>query len=376
MTGLATELAKALAVDGRGVIVAVASGVGSTPREAGAWMLVAAGGSVGAVGGGHLEFEAIRLAREALAGTTPAATWLVRYPLAARLGQCCGGVATVAIAVVDRGADFVDAAVACERTGVDYALIHRLGGAGDPAQRLLVTADDARGSLGSTDLDSAAVAAVRSRLASPGLPATGVVEIRGVSLFVHAVGATAFDVLVFGNGHVGRAVVQVLAALPCRVRWIDAREQDFPAAVPANVETVSTDALRAELHDAPRGAYVVVTTHSHALDFDVIEAALERDDWAYLGLIGSKPKRAQFEKRLATRGRPVADLTRVVCPIGTLAGLKSKEPGVIAVGIVAEILAIRQARAAGATGNTDPGRREAQLARGTTLAFPTGKPRA
>ena len=81
MTGLATELAKALAVDGRGVIVAVASGVGSTPREAGAWMLVAAGGSVGTVGGGHLDVEAIRLAREALAGTTPAATWLVRYPL-------------------------------------------------------------------------------------------------------------------------------------------------------------------------------------------------------------------------------------------------------------------------------------------------------
>ena len=66
-----------------------------------------------------------------------------------------------------------------------------------------------------------------------------------------------------------------------------------------------------------RGAFVVVTTHSHALDFTLIEAALARDDWRYVGLIGSKSKRAQFERRLAARGHAAEALARVRCPIGT-----------------------------------------------------------
>ena len=105
MSGLAGVLGRAIAADGRAVIVAIANGSGSVPRESGAWMVVSASGQHGTIGGGHLEHEATRLAREAIAGTTPAATWLVRFPLAARLGQCCGGVATVEVvrAQVQRG---------------------------------------------------------------------------------------------------------------------------------------------------------------------------------------------------------------------------------------------------------------------------------
>jgi xanthine dehydrogenase accessory factor len=95
-------------------------------------------------------------------------------------------------------------------------------------------------------------------------------------------------------------------------------------------------------------------THSHALDFDIVEAALHRDDWRYLGLIGSRAKRRQFERRLAARGLAPEVLTRVTCPIGR-GDLKSKEPGVIAVAVAAEILAIREALAAGAdAGATTP----------------------
>lgn len=338
--GLATTLAKALAAHGRAVVVAIAHGSGSIPREPGAWMVISANGATGTIGGGHLEHEATRLAREAIAQATPPATWLVRFPLAARLGQCCGGVATVAFAVVDAGASWLDVAAACERTSAAFALVHRLGVADDASRRLVVTADDSRGSVGDATLDSAAVVAARNRLASTG--ATGLAEVGGASFFIHVVRPRAFDVMLFGNGHVGRALVQVLAALPCRVRWIDEREDDFPGTVPGNVEVVATDAPAAEIADAPRGAYVVVTTHTHALDFEIVEAALARDDWAYLGLIGSKSKRAQFAKRLEARGRGDEDLARVTCPIGAPSGLTSKEPGVIAVGVAAEILAIRE----------------------------------
>lgn len=353
MTGLASVLAKVLAADGRAVVAAVANGSGSVPREAGAWMVVSASSLHGTIGGGHLEHEATRLAREAIGGATPAATWLVRFPLAARLGQCCGGVATVAFAVVEGDAQWLDLASACERTSTAYALVHRLGEPAGAPHRVVVTAETARGSLGAASLDAAAVVAARSRLAPGG--AGGVVEADGASLFVHVVRPEAFDVLLFGNGHVGRALVQVLGALPCRVRWIDEREHDFPARVPANVEVVASDAPAAEIACAPRGAYVVVMTHSHALDFDIVEAALERDDWSYLGLIGSRPKRAQFERRLAARGAPESDLARVTCPIGARSGLTSKEPGAIAVGVAAELLAIReQVRAASATTSVRP----------------------
>ncbi len=179
-----------------------------------------------------------------------------------------------------------------------------------------------------------------------GSPATrtrqALIETDDATLFVHVTRAAAFPVLVFGNGHVGRALVQVLGALPARVRWIDVRENDFPSQVSANVEIVATDAPESEIRAAPRGAFVVVMTHSHALDFDLVEAALARDDWRYIGLIGSKAKRAQFEKRAIARGVPAEALARFVCPIGA-GTFRSKEPGPIAVAVAAEMLAVREA---------------------------------
>ncbi len=116
--------------------------------------------------------------------------------------------------------------------------------------------------------------------------------------------------------------------------------------MPANVEAVVSDAPEDELGTAPTGAFVVVTTHSHALDFTLIETALLRDDWRYLGLIGSKSKRAQFERRLAVRGFPPEAAARVRCPIGTEGvAIRSKHPGAIAVAIAAELLVVRDAAA-------------------------------
>ena len=140
--------------------------------------------------------------------------------------------------------------------------------------------------------------------------------------------------------------MQVLGALPAKIRWIDGRDTDFPAGIPPNVEIVATDAPEDELANAPRGAYVVVMTHSHPLDLKLIETALSRDDWRYLGLIGSQAKRNQFEKRLLARGWTREQLVRVTCPIGVRGGLaiRSKEPGAIAVAVAAEILALRESR--------------------------------
>ena len=101
-------------------------------------------------------------------------------------------------------------------------------------------------------------------------------------------------VLLFGAGHVGRAVVLALAPLPFTVRWIDSRPDQFPQYVPQNVVTVCTDAVDRELAEAPRDALVIVMTHSHPLDFDITVAALRRRTFDFVGLIGSETKRARF----------------------------------------------------------------------------------
>ena len=106
---------------------------------------------------------------------------------------------------------------------------------------------------------------------------------------------------------------------------------------------------------APPGSYVVISTHSHALDFELVATALARDDWTYLGMIGSRAKRAQLERRLVAHGLPPEAIGRVVCPIGSVAGLpRGKEPGSIAVAVAAEMLALRERVRASATAESPP----------------------
>jgi xanthine dehydrogenase accessory factor len=348
MNNLLAALQDGLAGDGRAVLVTVAAGTGSTPRETGASMVVRATDCAGTIGGGHLEFEAIRLARGALAAVPAPLPWIVRFPLAARLGQCCGGVATLAfVPISESAAGWLGAARNCARTAVPFALVTRIGGSGTAASTLVVTQDDANGTLAGAAADTAAIAIARTRLAArtPGAGLYPAPVPDGSTLLVHIVAPDDFPVLVFGNGHVGRALVKVLATLPAQVQWIDGRERDFPAAAPENCEIVIDDAPEALLAEAPRGACVVVLTHSHELDFTLVDAAIAREDWRYLGLIGSRAKRAQFERRLLARGRTPRQWSQVVCPIGATLGLRSKEPGAIAVGVAAELLAAREAAA-------------------------------
>ncbi|WP_255542607.1 xanthine dehydrogenase accessory protein XdhC [Azospirillum sp. INR13] len=106
---------------------------------------------------------------------------------------------------------------------------------------------------------------------------------------------------------------------------------------PAGVERILTDSPLDPLAGAPAGAGYLVLTHSHALDFEIAEAALRRGDAAYVGMIGSATKRAKFERWFKARGRDVSALERLTCPIGAaLTG--DKRPEVIAALVAAELL--------------------------------------
>jgi len=149
------------------------------------------------------------------------------------------------------------------------------------------------------------------------------------------------SLLLFGAGHVGRALVLALAPLPFTVRWIDPRRDMFPAVMPANVTPIASATPVEEIDAADKDAFVLIMTHSHALDFDIVTRALAAGRFPYVGLIGSATKRARFEHRLADLGLSQEKIARLVCPIG-IDAIEGKLPAVIAASTVAQLLIVRE----------------------------------
>jgi xanthine dehydrogenase accessory factor len=145
----------------------------------------------------------------------------------------------------------------------------------------------------------------------------------------------------FGGGHVGKALVNTLAPLPFAVRWIDSRDEIFPADVPPQVLCEHSSPVHMAVNDLAPGSRVLIMSFSHAEDLDVVMACLkrlrERDDLPFVGLIGSQTKWATFRHRLEARGFSEAEIQRVTCPIG-VPGIAGKEPEVIAVAVAAQLL--------------------------------------
>lgn len=277
-------------------LVQVLRSRGSVPREAGTRMLVAADALAGTIGGGHLELQAITLARAALASSAPAHG----APDGSAINAAAPGGLVLAYSALAHSAS----AATQRQIALGPSLGQCCGGA--------LT-------LGDAPLDAAALAAWPDE-------------------------APLFTLQLYGAGHVGRAIVQLLASLPCQVQWIDERAAEFPPlALPGHIQMLCVDAVDAEVASAPDSAFYLVLTHSHALDLVITEAVLRRGDFAYLGLIGSATKRARFLRRLAQRGIDAATLGRLTCPIG-VAGIPGKAPEQIAVAVVAQLL--QQAAAA------------------------------
>ncbi len=147
--------------------------------------------------------------------------------------------------------------------------------------------------------------------------------------------------VLFGGGHVGRAIVRLLATLPYAVTWIDSRDEIFPADAPAGVACEHSDPVHAAVPQLAPGSQVLVMSFSHAEDLDVVAACLqrrrERGDLPFIGLIGSQTKWATFRHRLEARGFTAPELDGVQCPIG-VPGISGKQPEVIAVSAVAQLL--------------------------------------
>jgi len=145
----------------------------------------------------------------------------------------------------------------------------------------------------------------------------------------------------FGGGHVGKALVHTLASLPFAVRWVDSRDEIFPADVPDEVDCEHSNPVQAAVADLAADSRVLIMSFSHAEDLDIVIACLkrqrERGDLPFVGLIGSATKWATFRHRLHERGFAPHEIAHITCPIG-VPGIAGKEPEVIAVSVAAQLL--------------------------------------
>ena len=385
------HLARLAATATPAVLVTVAATRGSTPRAPGARMIVTFDGSShGSIGGGRLEQRANEIARELLAAGEHAPR-LERFALGASLGQCCGGVVHLLFEPVGAAQHaWIEHAAALASAGrawgrrirlappdgaevqvFDADSLERvctapaqaaharslLAGGADGALLVAVHGSDTssgrRGASGERVVPdpSGGDGASANRHRSPACRDGGDGGDGGnredepenaQATLLDASPPPALQVLLFGAGHVGRALAEVFGRLPLRVRWIDPRAEEFPAAVASNIEVRCTDAPESEVRQAPPDAVFLVLTHSHALDFELVRAILGRDDFRLCGLLGSHSKRARFAQRLRARGVAEHAIARLCCPLG-VPGLAGKEPEVIAIAIAAQVLQLRGA---------------------------------
>jgi xanthine dehydrogenase accessory factor len=233
------------------VLITLLGSRGSTPRESGTKMVVSSTENFGTIGGGHLEFKAIKMAADMLKEEGEQQK-IEYFPLGPALGQCCGGSTTVLF-------------------------------------------ESFRGS--------------------------------------------QFNIMLFGAGHVGIALTEILQQLPCKLHWVDSRNSQHPDSISSRVLPVVSENPADEVVTMPADSYYLIMTHNHQVDYDILESVLSRGDARYVGLIGSETKWRRFKMRLEHKGHQPDYFESVHCPIG-LAEVPGKRPIEVAVSVAGELIAI------------------------------------
>ncbi|MEM9708246.1 MAG: xanthine dehydrogenase accessory protein XdhC [Pseudomonadota bacterium] len=295
------RLADAIARHGAVARVVIAEVKGSAPRDVGAAMLVWPGGQSGTIGGGALEFEATERAIAVLKSGTDR---FERKPLGPDLGQCCGGAVKVLTERWDR---------------------ERLDG--------LVGNVVARALPGRPDAQPMAVARALKAMRGQGTrPDPALIE----NWFIEPISAPERALWVWGAGHVGRAIVDVLSPLPhLAITWVDTGPERFPSEIPPGVTALPAAAPGPAIAAAPGAAEHLVLTYSHPLDLEICHLLLGHG-FKSAGLIGSKTKWARFRARLKALGHGDSSIARITCPIGDPA--LGKHPQAIAIGVAAAFI--------------------------------------
>lgn len=300
------ELQKLVIQYGAVVRIVITDIKGSTPRGIGTSMLVWATEVSGTIGGGALEYKAIKTARDALKSKTG---WTASHSLGPDLGQCCGGF-------VKLSGEYFDAENLPSAKDGYYLRAMPLKG--------LQTGEDE------------IPLSLNRRLSALRRKGTVSEPILVENWFLEPLASVKKDLWIWGAGHVGRALVDVVSKLPdINVTWVDTAADRFPKDPNETVQILYSDQPHKFVKHAPQDAHHLVLTYSHALDLDLCNALLSHR-FSSVGLIGSQTKWARFRKRLKSLGHHESLINLITCPIGRPEF--GKHPHQIAIGVASELL--------------------------------------
>ena len=288
------------------VLVTVTATKGSSPRNQGSQILVTKAGIWQTIGGCALECDVMASARKMLASDDD--TWQRTHMtdlLGPDMGQCCGGQMSLLLEKFTAKQAGALAALAQEDHH-DQMLAHPLeSGVPLTLQSAQSPFDDA--------------------------------------VFMAPVMPQQMPLFIYGAGHVSRALIPRLDGLGFDIFLVDIDAARFADDLGDNVQKLLAKAPEKIALCASQGAVHLVMTHSHSLDEAICLQLVMRGDFAYLGLIGSKSKRARFAKRLAAAGVPSAMLDQLICPIG-IGEINGKSPAHVALSIAADLAIWQQLR--------------------------------
>lgn len=244
-----------------------------------------------------------------------------------------------------------EAVQACEQQGQSYVIATVLGASGsiprDQGSKMVITMDDTFDSLGGGHLEFSVTQKARALIqqetsgnqvehfplgASLGQCCGGSVTVLMESFIQQGMNLT-----VFGAGHVAKALMKILESLPGRIRWIDDRKNMLPENGPQNADMQLMDDPVEIIEQLPESSQILILTHNHQLDFDLVEAAIERGVFSYIGCIGSHTKAERFQMRLKHRGFADEEIENMTCPVGNL-DIPGKLPMEVAVSIAGQLI--------------------------------------
>ena len=329
---------------------------GSSPRKAGACLAVCQDGSVeGTVGGGALERLVVKEAREALGASRSCVRSYTMDGEQSDTGMICGGDALVCLLNLLPGLTGLNALLHARRQGSRAVLIIDIEDPDDPAAAVVAddggrtvasmrTTQEERHALERMCDDSSTCGAIMLPDAFDAAACGAAIACMEPTFdgrrFMLPIAAEG-RVYIFGGGHVGAALVPVLAGLGFEVVVYDARPElaiasNYPAA--ERVVSAGYSHIDEQVQIASRD-YVVVCTPAHSSDFEVVSKILPHHP-RFLGCLGSTKKTAFIKGKLAEEGFSADEIDRLRMPVGIPLG--DETPAEIAISIAAQIICVRR----------------------------------
>ena len=330
------------------VLLTIISTKGSTPCSNGDKIVFSGAESVfGSIGGGNLEFKALSFAEELLSLNSNG-TYLKKYPLGASLGQCCGGYVNVMFEsfiqsdatnswiktvsnLLQDNEDFIVATIVDSNSEIEFS-----------SKKFVYLDGNLSPNIDDKKISSLITKSAKDLLLLSDSPTIVQFENQSGALtevcFEKVLTSEVQPVVIFGAGHISRALMPILINLPIKIYWIDDRAEQFDKyqGDTSQIDIICDDFVQS-IPDLPDSSYCLVITYSHQIDFEICEKMITQNNFSYLGMIGSEIKGKKFRDRFHQKNFSEEVINKFICPIGDKQKFL-KSPAAIAVTIAMDLI--------------------------------------